>query len=160
MALGRVWRVCSVWLFLTVTLTLGCERLRLLQVLNTETLGKLDEMGGPFPRHCVRERDSLKSKPLNLMNLTKHLETQEGINIIYQTLQQVTKVYSMNLDPVTWSRNKVEYFRLLPDWQLRELEECIRKPSSKSRSKGKDKIRKYFKKLRKFLKRKQFSNCA
>ncbi|XP_059821964.1 interferon alpha-1-like [Hypanus sabinus] len=154
MALGRVWRVCSVWLLLTVTLTLGCERLQLLQVLNTETLHKLREMGGPFPRHCVTERLSLKSKPLKLVKFTKHLQIQEGINIVHQTLQQITNVYSMNLDSVAWSRKKVEHFRLFLDRQLRELEACIRKPSSKSRSRGKDKIRKYFKKLRKFLKQK------
>ncbi|XP_059812696.1 interferon a3-like [Hypanus sabinus] len=156
-ALGRVWRVCSVWLLLTVTLTLGCERLQLLQVLNTETLGKSSEMGGPFLWHCVTERLSLKSKPLKLV---KRIETQEGINIVHQTLQQITKVYSMNLDSVTWSRNKVEHFRLLLDRQLSKLEACIRKPSSKSRSKGKGKIRKYFKKLRTFLKQKQFNTCA
>ncbi|XP_072105098.1 interferon alpha-21-like isoform X2 [Mobula birostris] len=160
MALGRVWRVCSVWLFLTVTLTLGCERLRLLQVLNTKTLGKLNEMGGRLPRQCATERLSLKTKPLELVKLSAEVHAQERIWIVHQTLHHLRRIYSLNLSSVTWVQSSVEHFRHLLDRQLKELDVCVRKPGSESKPRKNAAILKYFQKLREFLKQKGFSNCA
>ncbi|XP_062893862.1 interferon alpha-21-like [Mobula hypostoma] len=160
MALGRVWRVCSVWLFLTVTLTLGCERLRLLQFLNTDTLGKLDEMGGRLPQQCATERLSLKTKPLDLVKLSEQVHAQERIWIVHQTLHHLRRIYSLNLSSVTWVQSSVEHFRLLLDRQLKELDVCVRKPGSESKPRKNAAILKYFRKLRKFLKKKGFSECA
>ncbi|XP_062893861.1 interferon omega-1-like [Mobula hypostoma] len=130
MALGRVWRVCSVWLFLTGTLTLGSEKLQLLQILNTKTLGKLDEM------------------------------TQEKIHIVCQTLRQTNEIYGMSLGSATWPLKKVEGFRVLLHRQVRVLEECVWNPATESRPKGTIIIEKYFRKLRSFLKHKKFAECA
>ncbi|XP_059821965.1 interferon tau-like [Hypanus sabinus] len=160
MALGRVWRVCSVWLLLTVTLTLGCERLQLLQVLNRETLGELNEMGGRLPRHCVTERLSLKTKLLELVKLSAEVPAQERIQIVHQTLHHLCRIYSMNLSSVSWVQSSVELLRLLLDRQLRELDVCVRKPGSETRPRKNAAILKYFQKLREFLKQKGFSNCA
>uniref|UniRef100_UPI00398F6EA8 interferon alpha-21-like n=1 Tax=Pristiophorus japonicus TaxID=55135 RepID=UPI00398F6EA8 len=160
MALSSVWRCCVVLVLLLGTLSLGCERLQLQQILNTHTLSKLNEMGGRIPRQCVRERLSLKTKPLNLVKLSEGLPSQDRIQIVHQTLRHLTKIYSMNLGSVAWPRDKVETFRLLLNGQLGELEECVRKPGSVSRPRRNASIHKYFKKLRKFLKQKRFSYCA
>ncbi|XP_067869045.1 interferon a3-like [Heterodontus francisci] len=160
MALPSVWRFWMVLVLLPGTLCLGCERLQLQQVLNTETLSKMNEMGGRIPRQCVRERVALKTKPLNLVKLSRGLQAQDGIRIVYQTLRHISKIYSMNLASVTWPRDKVENFRLLLDRQLGELKECVWKPGSESRLRRNAAIHQYFRKLRKFLKQKRFSNCA
>ncbi|XP_067869046.1 interferon alpha-14-like [Heterodontus francisci] len=160
MALPSVWRFWMVLVLLPGTLSLGCERLQLQQVLNTETLSKLNEMGGPFPRRCVKQRLSLKTKPLNLMKLSKGFEAQDRIQIVHQTLRHINKIYSMNLGSVTWPRDKVENFRLLLDRQLGELEECVWKLGSEFKPRSKTAIHKYFRKLEKFLKQKIFSDCA
>ncbi|XP_059822105.1 interferon tau-like [Hypanus sabinus] len=156
MALGRVWRVCSVWLLLTVTPTLGCERLQLLQVLNRETLGELNEMGGRLPRHCATERLSLKTKPLELVKLSAEVPAQDWIWIIHQTLHHLRRIYSMNLS----SDRRVEDFKIHLDRQLKALDVCVRKPGSESRSRKNAAILKYFHVLREFLKQKRFSDCA
>ncbi|GCB80360.1 hypothetical protein scyTo_0018092 [Scyliorhinus torazame] len=88
------------------------------------------------------------------------METQDRIQIIHQTLRHICKIYSMNLRSVTWARDKVEHFRLLLDRQLSELEECVRKQGSEARLRKNSTIQKYFRKLRKFLKKKGFSDCA
>ncbi|XP_072342344.1 interferon alpha-F-like [Scyliorhinus torazame] len=160
MALASIWRFGTVLLLLSGTLSLGCERLQLQQVLNTEALSKLNEMGRRFPRQCVRERFALKTKPLNLVKLSEGLQTQDRIQIVHQTLRHISKIYSMNLRSVTWDRNTVENFRLLLDRQLSEMEECVRKQGSEARLRKNSTIQKYFRKLRKFLKQKTFSNCA
>ncbi|XP_038634690.1 interferon alpha-F-like [Scyliorhinus canicula] len=116
--------------------------------------------GGRFPRQCVRERFALTTKPLNLVKLSEGLQTQDRIQIVHQTLRHISKIYSMNLGSVTKDRNKVENLRLLLDRQLNELEECVRKQGSEARLRKNSTIQKYFRKLRKFLKQKTFSNCA
>ncbi|XP_078079068.1 interferon alpha-F-like [Mustelus asterias] len=160
MALARIWRFWMVSLFLSGTLSLGCERLQLHQVLNKHTLSKLNRMAGRFPRQCVRERFALKTKPLDLVRLSEGLQTQDRIQIVHQTLRHINKIYSMNLGSVTWARDKVENVRLFLDRQLSELEECVRNPGSEHRLRRNSTIQKYFRKLRKFLKQKGFSNCA
>ncbi|XP_067825360.1 interferon alpha-B-like [Heptranchias perlo] len=160
MDLASVWRFWIVWVLFSGTLILGCERLLLQQVLNRETLRILNEMGGPFPRVCVEERPSLKTKSLNLMKLSKGLQTQDRIQIVHQTLHHISQIYSMNLDSVTWPQDKVENFWLLVDRQLEELEECSRKLDPESRPRRNASIHNYFRNLETFLKQKRFSVCA
>ncbi|XP_041029206.1 interferon alpha-F-like [Carcharodon carcharias] len=160
MALASIWRFWMVLLFLCGTLSLGCEKLQLQQVLNTETLSKLNAMGGRFPRQCIRERLDLKTKPMDLVRLSEGLQAQDRIQIVHQTLCHISKIYSMNLGSVTWDRDKVENVRLLLDRQLSELEECVREPESEHKMRRNSAIQKYFRKLRKFLKQKGFSDCA
>ncbi|XP_059494779.1 interferon alpha-F-like [Stegostoma tigrinum] len=160
MALARIWRLWVVLLLGSGSLSLGCERLQLQQVLNTETLSKLYEMGGHFPRHCIRQRLSLKTKPLDLVKLSDGFEIQERTAIIHQTLHHINKIYSMNLGSVTWAWDKVEHFRLLLDQQLRELQDCLRKSGSDHKLKRNAAIQHYFRNLEKFLKHKKFSECS
>ncbi|XP_072342347.1 interferon alpha-F-like [Scyliorhinus torazame] len=160
MALASIWRIGTMLLILSGTLNLGCERLQLQQVLNTEALSKLNEMGGPFPRHCIKHRHSLKTKPLNLVKLSKGFETQGRIQIVHQTLRHISKIYSMNLGSVTWDRDTVENLRLLLDRQLSELEECVRKQRSEHKMRRNSTIHNYFRKLEQFLNQEKFSDCA
>ncbi|XP_038634689.1 interferon alpha-F-like [Scyliorhinus canicula] len=160
MALASIWRFVTVLLLLSGTLSLGCERLQLQQVLNTETLSKLNEMGGPVPRHCIKHRYSLKTKPLNLAKLSKGLETQDRIQILHQTLRHISKIYSMNLGSVTWAQDTVENLRLLLDRQLSEMEECVRNQGSEHKMRRNSTIHNYFRKLEKFLNQEKFSDCA
>ncbi|XP_078079069.1 interferon alpha-B-like [Mustelus asterias] len=160
MALASIWRFWIVSLFLCGTLSLGCERLQLQQVLNTHTLSKLNQMGGSFPQHCIKQRHFLKSKPLDLVKLSKGLETQDRIQIVHQTLRHINKIYSMNLGSVTWARDKVEHFRLILDRQLSELEECVKKRESEHKMRRNFTIHNYFRKLEKFLNQEKFSECA
>ncbi|XP_055512705.1 interferon alpha-B-like isoform X2 [Leucoraja erinacea] len=117
--------------------------------------------GGHLPRQCRTERRSLKTKPLDLVvKLSMGVEAQDRIQIVHQTLHHLSKIYSMNLSSVTWVQATVEHFRLLLDRQLTELEVCVRKPSTGSRARKNATVRKYFRKLRRFLKQKGFSDCA
>ncbi|XP_078280909.1 interferon alpha-10-like [Rhinoraja longicauda] len=160
MALGSVWRVWIVWVLLSGTLSLGCERLQLLQDLNTDTLGKLNEMGGPFPWHCVREKVTLKTQPLKLVNLANGLTGLEKLQIVLQTLRQTSEIYSEDSGSVPWPREGVQRFRLLLYRQIRELEECARKPAPESQQRRNIAVHKYFRKLRSFRKHHKFGDCA
>ncbi|GCC37771.1 hypothetical protein chiPu_0016278, partial [Chiloscyllium punctatum] len=86
--------------------------------------------------------------------------TQERIEIIHQTLHDINKIFSMNLGSVTWTWDKVENFLLLLDLQLRELQDCLRKPGLDHKMKRNAAIQHYFRKLEKFLKHKKFSECS
>ncbi|XP_059494617.1 interferon alpha-13-like [Stegostoma tigrinum] len=160
MALATVWRFWMVLGLVSGSLSLGCERLQLQQVLNTETLSKLHEIGGPFPLHCLSQRFSLKTKSLNLAKLSSGLEAQERIQIIHQTLHLINKIYRINLGSVTWAWDKVENYLLLLDLQLRELEDCLRKSGCDHKMKRNAAIQLYFRKLEKFLKHEKFSDCS
>ncbi|XP_078080566.1 interferon a3-like [Mustelus asterias] len=153
--------VCGLWILLICLpgiLSQDCQRLQLQQILNKNAQRSLRDMGGPFPFQCTATRESLKTKSLDLHQLIKRLQTQDRIQIVLQTLRHINKIYSMNLGSVTWSRDKVEHFRLLLDRQLSELEECVRNPGSRLRRNSA--IHNYFRKLEKFLKQQGFSECA
>uniref|UniRef100_UPI00398F1FA6 interferon alpha-21-like n=1 Tax=Pristiophorus japonicus TaxID=55135 RepID=UPI00398F1FA6 len=156
-SVGRLWILLAL---LPGTLSQDCQRLRLLEEINNEALHVLREMGKPFPLQCLSERASLSNNSLNIHQLSNRVQSQDRIQIVHQTLRHLTKIYSMNLGSVTWSRDKVETFRLLLDGQVGELEECVRKPGSDSRPRRFSSINKYFKKLRMFLEQKTFSDCA
>ncbi|XP_069762542.1 interferon alpha-21-like [Narcine bancroftii] len=160
MALGSVWRVGVAVVLVLGPLSLGCERLQLLQVLNIETLGKLNEMGGHLPRQCRIERLSLKTKSLDLVKLSTGVPAQDWTQIIHQTLHQIRRIYHMNLNSAAWDQRTVEQFRLLLNQQIRELEHCAWEPSRETRPGKNSAILKYFQKLGKFLKQKKFSPCA
>ncbi|XP_020391688.2 interferon omega-1-like isoform X1 [Rhincodon typus] len=160
MALATIWRFWTVLVLVSGSLSLGCERLQLQQVLNTETLSKLHEMEGRFPWQCVRERSALKAKPLNLVKLSEGLQAQDKIQILHQTLRHIKKIYSMNLGSATWARDKVENVRLLLDRQFREVDECVKRSGTEARLSRNTTIHKYFRKLRKFLKQKNFNDCS
>ncbi|XP_032891422.1 interferon alpha-1-like [Amblyraja radiata] len=160
MTLGSVCRVWIVCMLLSGTLSLGCERLQLLQVLNTDSLDKLNEMGGHLSRQCRTERRSLDSKPLDLVKLSTGIHAHDKIQIVHQTLHHLRRIYSMKLSSVTWVQATVEHFTLLLDRQLRELEVCVKKASPGSRARKNATVLKYFKDLTKFLKQKGFSDCA
>ncbi|XP_055512697.1 interferon alpha-10-like [Leucoraja erinacea] len=160
MDLGSVCRAWIVWVLLSGTLSLGCERLQLLQDLNMDTLGKLNEMGGPFPWHCVREKVPLKTQPLKLVNLANGLSALKKIQIVLQTLRQTSEIYSEDTGSAPWPREEVESFRLLLHRQIRELEECAWKRAPESQQKRNIAVHKYFRKLRRFRKHQNFGDCA
>ncbi|XP_032891420.1 interferon alpha-4-like [Amblyraja radiata] len=178
MALGSVCRVWIVWVLLSGTLSLGCERLQLLQDLNTDTLGKLNEMarrhrsdtfrrslifhfpGRPLSWHCVREKVRLKTRPLKLVNLANGLSALEKIQIVLQTLRQTSEFYSEDSGSAPWPREEVEIFRLLLHRQIREPEECAWKRAPESQQKRNIAVHKYFRKLRRFRKHQNFGDCA
>ncbi|XP_059494787.1 interferon alpha-H [Stegostoma tigrinum] len=158
MCLATVWRFWTVLGLVSGSLSLGCERLQ--QVLNTETLSKLHEMGGRFPWQCVSERSALKAKPLNLVKLSKGLQAQDRIQILHQTLYHIKKICSMNVGSVTWAQDKMENVWLLLDRQFREVDECVKRSGAEVRLSRNTTIHKYFRKLRKFLKQKNFNDCS
>ncbi|XP_067869043.1 interferon alpha-7-like [Heterodontus francisci] len=160
MIFPSVWRLWILFVLLPGTLSQDCQRLKLQQDLIKNAENILSKMGRSFPFRCAPERQSLRTKPLNLHQLVKGLEAQDKIQIVHQILRHIIKIYSMNMASVTWPRDMVENFRLHLDRELGELEECVRKPGSESRLKRNAAIHQYFRKLRKFLKQKRFGDCA
>ncbi|XP_043530574.1 interferon a3-like [Chiloscyllium plagiosum] len=160
MGFPGVWGLCSLFVLLPGILSQDCQRLQLQQVLNRDALKILTDMGGSFPLQCVATRESLQIDPLDLHQLVNRSQAQEKFQIVHQTLRHISKIYSRSLGSVTWSREKVENFRLLLERQLQELETCVRKPGAGSRQRRNSAILKYFKKLNKFLKQKKFSDCS
>ncbi|XP_055512699.1 interferon alpha-F-like [Leucoraja erinacea] len=118
------------------------------------------EKGPPLTRRCLAEKTSLEVRTLNLSELTARGQAPNTLRVVDQVLRQFSKIYSMNLDSVTWPRNKVEHLRLLLDGQIRELENCVRNTGSETRPRRSAAVHNYFRKLGKFLKRKRFSACA
>ncbi|XP_051894368.1 interferon alpha-21-like [Pristis pectinata] len=156
MVLPNAWRRCILLVLLPGILAQGCRVQQ--EGINQDAQRVLNEMGGPLTRQCSLEKPSLGAKTLNLSKLVER--GQERISVVYQTVRQISKIYSMNLGSVTWPQDKLESLRVLLDGQLRELQTCGRKPGSGSRPRKSAAIKKYFRELSKFLKRKGFSACA
>ncbi|XP_067825364.1 interferon beta-like [Heptranchias perlo] len=157
MALSSIWRFWILSVLLAGTLSLGCERLRLQYVLNTETLSKLNEMGGRMPLHCMTRRGALQTQSLDLVTLSKNLNAEDKILVIHQTLHQINKTFSENRSSTPWDSALIENFLLQLNQQLEELRECQREPLSDSMN---EEIQEYFGKLREFLELERFSDCA
>ncbi|XP_062893865.1 interferon alpha-21-like [Mobula hypostoma] len=125
---------------------------------NQHILLVLKEMGRPLTWQCSLEKQSLGAESVNVSKLVDRGE--EWISVVSEMLRQMSKIYNLSLDSVTWPQQKVETFRVLLDGQLRELGLCARKRGSRSRPRRRAAIKKYFSELTKFLKRKGFSACA
>uniref|UniRef100_UPI00398E8109 interferon alpha-13-like n=1 Tax=Pristiophorus japonicus TaxID=55135 RepID=UPI00398E8109 len=154
MALSCAWRCWIMLAWLAGTMSLGCERLR---IHNTKTLGKLIEMGGRLPRHCVTRRVALQTQPLDLITLSNNLNAEDKIRVIHQTLDQINKTFTQNLSTAPWDAALLEGFRILLIQQLEDLRGCVREPLSYSNS---EEIQEYFGKLREFLELERFGECA
>uniref|UniRef100_A0A4W3HT71 Uncharacterized protein n=1 Tax=Callorhinchus milii TaxID=7868 RepID=A0A4W3HT71_CALMI len=80
--------------------------------------------------------------------------------IAHRALRRIRAIYSGTLHNATWDRERTVFFRTLLDAQLEDLKESLGKRPSHSGKSWKNSVRKYFRKLRSFLRKEGYSTCS
>ncbi|GAA6068840.1 interferon a3-like isoform X1 [Tachysurus ichikawai] len=123
------------------------------RVKNGFCLSLLKEMGGeiitchkPFPNQAYNE--------INKAN------TEDQIRFLAETTEQIVSLFSTvsYLDEVKWdSRTLGSFLNILNYRQLKELKECTAKYARAGHSSSERQVRRHFKKLKKILKKANYS---
>uniref|UniRef100_A0A8C4WQ75 Interferon beta n=1 Tax=Gopherus evgoodei TaxID=1825980 RepID=A0A8C4WQ75_9SAUR len=126
------------------------NRLRVLQTrMNSESLERLEKMGGNFPFQCLNERTDAKVA-------------------IQQILQELFHIFNNNLTQAAWDRTSIKQFQNGLHQQIEKLEQClsgemekeITYPGNETLLLTSLKLKRYFQTIDNFLKEKQYSRCA
>ncbi|XP_062893866.1 interferon beta-2-like [Mobula hypostoma] len=133
-------------------------RLDLHRHLNKETLQKLDLIHSSFPIHCRSQ--GMKIKALDLMGIAANAKIADRILIGYQVLHHISNIYRTNVSSIHWNKNDMEKFEVVLHRQIEELKYDLQVRLSKSKGTKKIRISKYFAKIGRFLKNKEYSLCA
>ncbi|GCB71333.1 hypothetical protein scyTo_0008810, partial [Scyliorhinus torazame] len=105
---------------------------------------------------CVRKPGSNLRRNSAIHNYFRKLEkflnqeVEGKAQVIRQTLDQINKTFSQNLNTAPWDPDLLAIFRLHLNTQLDELNECAREPVSDFTN---QEIQQYFQELRKILER-------
>ncbi|XP_064421736.1 interferon a3-like [Latimeria chalumnae] len=140
--------------------------------LNKRNLNLTDQidMGKFSPAECTTEIQEVQKMrlrfPENVYKENKHLQEDDVIFIVYTTLRHISKIYSKNLQPVSWNKTVLHEFQAAVHSQVEELEKCLMEKVMVSSGdhylerKVELKLRNYFKLLEKMLAEKENNQCA
>ncbi|XP_074809896.1 interferon beta-like [Natator depressus] len=157
---------CLVLLFSREISCLDCNRLHVLQNrMNSESLERLEKMGGNFPFQCLNER--IAFKPRDILKL--RLSHQENAKVaIQQILQELFHIFNNNLTQAAWSGTSIKEFQNGLHQQIEKLETCLSAemekevtyPGNENLLLTSLKLKRYFQTIEDFLKENQYSRCA
>ncbi|CAM5155722.1 unnamed protein product [Natator depressus] len=157
---------CLVLLFSREISCLDCNRLHVLQNrMNSESLERLEKMGGNFPFQCLNERTAFKPRDIFKLQLSH----QENAKVaIQQVLQELFHIFNNNLTQAAWNRTSIKEFQNGLHQQIEKLETCLSAemekevtyPGNENLLLTSLKLKRYFQTIEDFLKEKQYSRCA
>ncbi|KAM7166331.1 interferon kappa-like [Macrochelys suwanniensis] len=154
---------CLVLLFSSEISCLDCNRIHVLQTrMNSESLERLEKMGGHFPFQCLTERTAFKPRDILKLRMSQQ-ENAKGA--IQQILQELFHIFNNNLTQAVWNEASIKEFQNGLHQQIENLGMCL------SAEKGKEmtylgngnllltslKLKRYFQTIDDFLKEKQYS---
>ncbi|XP_027725035.1 interferon tau-2-like [Vombatus ursinus] len=156
------------WTFLPVTLVLLCSstlcslRCDLTQGLK-EDFSLLNQMSPFSLGPCWKDRTNFNF-PMEAMEGSQ-LQREIGTVIVYEMLQQIFTIFSLNATPAAW--NQTQLIQLLSglDQQLEQLESCLgqdvewEEPSLGSEN-PRLVLKSYFQGISQYLQGKEYSHCA
>uniref|UniRef100_A0AAU7BBM5 IFNf protein n=1 Tax=Polyodon spathula TaxID=7913 RepID=A0AAU7BBM5_POLSP len=128
-----------------------------------DSLHLLQDMGGKFPNHCLKDAKGLS---VQFRSLIHGKEETDILWTLHNTFKLASKLYNSDLKSVTWDTNKLTDFKDLLYRQADRFktdgpEVTKTHPvNGTSKRKRRPRLRKYFKTLRKFLQHKKHSLCA
>ncbi|XP_039767422.1 interferon alpha-12-like [Ornithorhynchus anatinus] len=122
----------------------------------SRALQLLDQVAGRFPLECLGAEENLRF-PRKVFGPARP-RRPNAMLIAQQICHQVLDVFSRNLPPATWARDSLEAFLRLLDRQAERLGPCGAGRGSPRPAGGK--LRKYFRRVQRFLRRGNQSDCA
>ncbi|KAM7166333.1 interferon epsilon-like [Macrochelys suwanniensis] len=159
--------ICLVLLFSTEISSLDCNLLHFQQnKVNMESLALLSKMGGQFPLRCLNENRNFRFPQKALR--PRESQEKNGKVVIQEILQQIFNIFNKNLTQAAWDRRSVETLQNGLHQQTEQLETCLQSEmENETPYLGNEKLlfpmlklKKYFQRIRDFLKEKQYSLCA
>ncbi|KAJ1136899.1 hypothetical protein NDU88_003313 [Pleurodeles waltl] len=119
----------------------------------------LEKMGGDFPLQCLSEKMSMKF-PRKVMK-AKDRQTQRSLQLtifnILHPINKINEILSKNLDKTGWDIRRTDMFIQGLRRQTDRLAECL---SEDLDGKANNKLKKYFKEMKKYIQEKTYSSCA
>ncbi|XP_030077160.1 interferon alpha-13 [Microcaecilia unicolor] len=161
-----LWRVCLASLLWSLIFSLKFDWYHLLvqqQHLSSKSLELLEGLGERLP--CSREQSPCFRFPQNIASVLKYSEIKAAmLPTLYEILHHILKIYNEEESKMPWDRTQLEHFTTVLHWQNTELKKylSVQLPASAlgSHRKNSLKVKKFFEKLRKYLKTKDYSGCA
>ncbi|XP_009073148.1 PREDICTED: interferon omega-1-like [Acanthisitta chloris] len=131
--------------------------------VNYHNMNLMRTTGGYFPQQCLSKTTDFRF-PMEITKVTQKNMTM----IIYEFLQQIFQLFSKNFPADAYNTSKMETFQNGINYQIEELETCLLEEQSKARNSFETwilqsatySIKKYFQRINKFLKDKQYSHCS
>ncbi|XP_041121315.1 interferon a3-like [Polyodon spathula] len=154
MDLKSLLRFCFVLLFCGQNFSLGCRWIRYrYKVVSRENLQLLTTMGGEFVIENVNT-----SFPNKVYSNARHSQMGDYISILYEVIRQIRKLYSKDMDSVTWDSVKLDRFQSNLHRVISELDQCKQEmtysDSTRSHRTENRNLKRHFKKLEHYLKTK------
>ncbi|NP_001229647.1 type I interferon 5 precursor [Ornithorhynchus anatinus] len=129
---------------------------------NWQSLHLLDEMGGQFPLHCLKERMKFKL-PAEMVH-PHQFQQENATEAIHDLLQHIFNVFSRNHSQTGWDEATVEKFLHGVHKEMMRLEVFLEEEmgweNSTLRRDISLHIKSYFKRMMDYLKGRNYSSCA
>lgn len=159
-------------IFFTEISSQDCNQLR--SRLHEANLGNLNlltrNMGSTIPQQCIRDiiDFSLYTSEENLMNMVNELQGENAKVAIKELLQQIDLIFKESQSELAWDENSLREFHIGLDQEIKNTEACwntevergIRTPRGQKQQLTRLKVKRYFQRLRGFLKNKEYNLCA
>ncbi|NP_001229650.1 interferon beta [Ornithorhynchus anatinus] len=152
------------WLLLPTTIMAqGYPKLYSHQWLsNWQSLHLLDEMGGQFPLHCLKEKTNFKL-PAEMMH-PHQFQQENATEAIHDLLQNIFNIFGRNHSQTGWDEATVEKFLHGVHKEMMRLELFLEEEmgweNSTLRGDVSLHIKSYFKGMMDYLKGRDYSSCA
>lgn len=172
-----VWPACLMGLFITGTLSLGCDLLHIhLHRVTWQNVKLLTNMSKSFPLECLQENNTFQS-PQEVLAYSQPLLHRDIKGAFYEMSMLAFNIFAQCTFQSTGEEKHLEQIQTGLDQQLQYLEQCLkeekgnedkeemeedekRHPGARIPQPSNLELRRYFHRIRSFLKDKQYSHCA
>ncbi|KAG8130505.1 hypothetical protein E2320_017098 [Naja naja] len=158
--------------FFTEISSQDCNQLRSrLHEANLRNLNlPMRNMGSTIPQQCIRDiiDFSLDSSEENLMNMINELQGENAKVAIKELLQQIDLIFKESHSELAWDENSLREFHIGLHQEIvntkacwnTEVEHGTRSPRSQKLQFTRLRVKRFFQRLRDFLKNKEYNLCA
>ncbi|XP_058024032.1 interferon tau-2-like [Ahaetulla prasina] len=127
-------------------------------------------MGSTIPQQCIRDiiDFSLYTSEEKLMNMVNELQGENAKVAIKELLQQIDLIFKESHSELAWDENTLREFHIGLDQEIQNTDACwntqvergTRSPRGRKRQFTRLRVKRYFQRLRNFLKNKAYNLCA
>ncbi|XP_013920252.1 PREDICTED: interferon epsilon-like, partial [Thamnophis sirtalis] len=142
--------------------------------LHEANLGNLNlltrNMGSTIPQQCIRDiiDFSLYASEENVMNMVNELQGENAKVAIKELLQQIDLIFKESQSELAWDENSLREFHIGLDQEIKktaacwntEVEHGTRSPRGQKLKLTRLRVKRYFQRLRDFLRNKDYNLCA
>ncbi|CAK6434101.1 unnamed protein product [Pipistrellus nathusii] len=172
-----VWPACLIGLFITGTLSLGCDLLHIhLRRITWHNVKLLTNMSRSFPLRCLRENRAFEL-PREVLSHTQPLLKRDIQGAFYEMAMLTFSIFTQPTFLSTWEEEHLEQIQTGLHRQLQYLEQCLQEKQGREDKEEMEEderghpgprtpwpsnleLRRYFHRISTFLQDKQYSHCA